>query len=226
MEYNVGDKVRLVEFKGTNYYDEYSNKEATIIKVIYGILDKCYKLDLDEGFYNWYDGDIKELISTKTNQFTKSDLKTGMIVVLRNKTIGMILKDSANGDIISGEHWGSLDCYDEYLKLESEDADYRKYDIMQVYQPKSNMSYILSGKLTVLNNYNYKLLYERDEEYTIYEVSLDSKSNKTYNFISDEELDIGDNVLCDMGNTIPYGKVVNVETVDNIDRVNKCWRDK
>lgn len=71
-------------------------------------------------------------------QFTKRDLKTGMIVETRDGYKAMVLLGTNNGDIISGEVWFPLECYNEDLTSNV----LKTRDIMKVYQPKTNKQYL------------------------------------------------------------------------------------
>lgn len=74
------------------------------------------------------------------------DLKTGMIVKLRNKQTGTVLLGTANGDIIGGTYYGYLGrFYDDFKNKYDEE-----YDIMAIYQPSGNSRYLDYGY--VINN--------------------------------------------------------------------------
>lgn len=98
--------------------------------------------------------------------FTKQDLKTGMIIELRNGKKAMILLGTKNGDIFGGEIYGSLDNFDYNLKNNTPYNDLsKKYveqiDIIKVYQPILNY---LSNGIFGKNTDNYDLIWERREE--------------------------------------------------------------
>lgn len=67
----------------------------------------------------------------------RSELKTGMIIEDSNGQKGMVLLNTANGDIVSGETWCPLDS----LCKDLTQINYDGHTINAVYQPDSNMSY-------------------------------------------------------------------------------------
>ena len=71
-------------------------------------------------------------------QFTKKDLKTGMIIETKDGHKAMVLLGTNNGDIISGEIWSPLECYVDDLTCRVD----RQMDIIKVYQPKTNKQYL------------------------------------------------------------------------------------
>lgn len=75
--------------------------------------------------------------------FTKSDLKTGMVLKLHDGEIVMVLKDTNNGDIVSGQTWMPLSAFrDDLTYRHTCEAD---SDIVQVYQPGTNAEYLGNG---------------------------------------------------------------------------------
>ncbi len=89
----------------------------------------------------------------------KSDLKTGMWVENRNGAIAIVLLNTKDGDIFSGTNvWGPLKDYNDGLSCTC-GSD---FDIIRIYQPKSNYGY-----------YNYekherlRLIWERKEPVTV-----------------------------------------------------------
>ena len=90
----------------------------------------------DENFM----GDSLELAK---QSFTKSDLKTGMGVVLRDGTKGHVVLDTVAGDVIRfinerSNQWGSVDEYDEDMI----DCDMSAMDIVEVYSSKYAYCYL------------------------------------------------------------------------------------
>ena len=86
-----------------------------------------------------------ELVKEKAEKqsFTKSDLKTGMGVVLRDGTKGHVLLDTVAGDVIRfinerSNQWGSVDEYDENMI----DCDMSAMDIVEVYSSKYTYCYL------------------------------------------------------------------------------------
>lgn len=108
-----------------------------------GEFTNLYSYQLDEGLsvYKLTNKTMEIKDMTQPKQFAKVDLKTGMVGVLRNGKKVRILLDTANGDIISGETWAPLDSYNEDLKSKGNSKFDREYDIVKIYQPKTNMDY-------------------------------------------------------------------------------------
>lgn len=77
-----------------------------------------------------------------TKNFTKADLKTGMILEFNTGELAMVLRGTKDGDIVSGPH----SCYplDETPELGSKEAGQYNY-IVKVYQPKTNIRYLYPG---------------------------------------------------------------------------------
>jgi len=80
---------------------------------------------------------------------TTGDLKTGMILETVGGKLAMVLLNTANGDIISGEAWAPLPDKPVFLEEWKNDPYSRDHAIQSVYQPQSNMDYLGgNGKLT------------------------------------------------------------------------------
>ncbi len=75
-----------------------------------------------------------------TKQFTKADLKTGMILVSRNGGKSMVLLNTTHGDISSGETWFPLTSLREDLTKLSPPV--KDYDIVKIYQPNCIGGYL------------------------------------------------------------------------------------
>ena len=86
--------------------------------------------------------------------FSKSDLKTGMIVEQRDGIKATVLLGTANGDIIAGGTWYPIK---QNLKEDLKGVYGHQYDIVKVYQPNSNMSYLNVKHI-------HTLVWERIEE--------------------------------------------------------------
>ena len=133
MKFKVGDKVKVkdswfghdgqvgVVFRTDNYEPyNYNIKFDT----------EGYNKRLDEQFM----GDSLELAK---QSFTKSDLKTGMGVVLRDGSKGHVLLGTEAGDVIrfingGSNQWASVDEYDENMI----DCDMSPMDIIEVYSSR------------------------------------------------------------------------------------------
>lgn len=97
------------------------------------------------------------------------DLKTGMILVTEGNEYVMVLKDTENGDIVSGDTWMPI-----YKDIEM--VDYLK--VKEIYQPLNNKAYLSKNAgfmqrnidKTIQNNRkfqffpDYKLIWERKEK--------------------------------------------------------------
>jgi hypothetical protein len=120
-------------------------------------------------------GNINKAKNKSTKQFTKSDLKTGMWVELRNGEKSLVFLNTKHGDIFSSnDTWGSLGGYSEDLTLKDEEIDDIQYDIVKVYQPTCNRDY-----------YNFdshsKVVWERKEEKPKNKIDKEVITNITYN---------------------------------------------
>ena len=99
------------------------------------------------------------------------DLKTGMILVTEKDEYVMVLKDTANGDIVSGDTWMPI-------YKDTEMVDYLK--VKKIYQPLNNKAYLAKNAGFMERNINtseknaktfsfldildYKLIWERKEK--------------------------------------------------------------
>ena len=83
-----------------------------------------------------------EEIMEKENMFTKSDLKTGMVIKFRNDKTAMVLRGTKGGDIYSGEVWGDFRTINEDLTVSDLLPE---WDIGEVWQPDSNQRYLHHG---------------------------------------------------------------------------------
>lgn len=87
----------------------------------------------------------------------KSDLKTGMWVVCKNEAKGIIMLDTKDGDIISGDTlWCSLESYDEDLRADL----ISDFDIVKILQPKCPQDYF---NFHIDQEDNYKVIWQREE---------------------------------------------------------------
>ncbi len=74
---------------------------------------------------------FKEKIGMTTKQFSKKDLKTGMILVFNNGEYATVLLGTANGDIVTGDSWFPLKDYEDGQLFNAK-------GVRKVLQPKSN----------------------------------------------------------------------------------------
>ena len=136
MKFKVGDKVKVKDswfgFTG----------EVGLIVRIDGPAKYPYRVKFDVVDEEDFAEGSLELVKEKQS-FTKSDLKTGMGVVLRDGTKGHVLLDTVAGDVIriineGSNQWGSVDEYDENMI----DCDMSAMDIVEVYSSKYAYYYL------------------------------------------------------------------------------------
>ena len=109
----------------------------------------CYCFERNGVFY----GDINEfkedsynivsfhnVFNSKNEPPTLDELKTGMVLVSKDGRISMVLRDTINGDIISGEIWKPLE--DVRMYGTREDGSGFDYDIIEVWQPTGNRFFL------------------------------------------------------------------------------------
>ena len=139
MKFKVGDKVKVKDswfgFTG----------EVGLIVRIDGPAKYPYRVKFDvvdeEDEELFAEGSL-ELVKEKQS-FTKSDLKTGMGVVLRDGSKGHVLLGTEAGDVIrfingGSNQWASVDEYDENMI----DCDMSAMDIVEVYSSKYAYCYL------------------------------------------------------------------------------------
>lgn len=95
-------------------------------------------------------------------EFTKSDLKTGMIVRFRNRVNAILIGDGFKNSNQIDRSWGcaTLEDYNEELENENDEEK----DIMEVYYIKStNEEYDLRHMISDLPKEHMKLIWKRKE---------------------------------------------------------------
>lgn len=151
LKFNIGDKVIIVDKTSQHYGDEavidtrifYSDNNRIRYYVTYTKTDLiCCK----QG--PWYDNEL-ELIEEK--QFTKADLKPGMVVEYRNHMRRCLVNDRFMGD--AGGL--SLDDYTDDLK---DKDDVQQFDIIKVYKSSGK------GFNDIFNDNRLILIWERKED--------------------------------------------------------------
>ena len=152
MKFKVGDKVKVKDswfgFTG----------EVGLIVRIDGPAKYPYRVKFDV-----VDEEDEELfaegsLELVTQSFTKSDLKTGMGVVLRDGSKGHVLLDTEAGDVIrfingGSNQWGSVDEYDENMI----DCDMSVMDIVEVYSSTYAYCYLTDRV------FNHDCVFKREE---------------------------------------------------------------
>lgn len=100
----------------------------------------------------------------KGKQMTTSKLTTGMIVVQKNGDTMMVLKGTANGDVLSGQNsWRPL----RDMQFAPGGTYLDKYSIVSVYQPKNNRAFSLHTFATNRDKKDdYDVVWEYQEEPT------------------------------------------------------------
>jgi len=82
---------------------------------------------------------IKQLREKEMKNFKPQDLKTGVILLLKDfqdkKKYAMLLRNTANGDLFSGETWGDANL-DNFPNISS------GTEVLEIWQPRSNMAYL------------------------------------------------------------------------------------
>lgn len=115
-------------------YDAESFKDYTVEKIVLYI-------------YGEIEIDVKPVQKTnetkegkEMKQFTKKDLKTGMVLEFNDGNLGMVLRGTENGDIVSGKTWFSFNHLHDDLAISS-----GIMKVVAIYQPRTNMDYLRDG---------------------------------------------------------------------------------
>ena len=128
MKFKVGDKVKVSDsWRGA------SGKVGTISRTDWGTMYK-YRVEFEDADPESFKEEELELVKEKAEKqsFTKSDLKTGMGVVLRNGRKGHILVDTGCVDIIRFLENGNYSCLNDFS--DNLTSNYREeHDIVEVY---------------------------------------------------------------------------------------------
>ena len=124
MKFKVGDKVKV-----SNSWEGRSG-EVGMITSNDGFHPYSHTVKFDNSEHESFKEEELELVKEKG--FTKSDLKTGMGVVLRNGDKGHVLLGTGDGDVmrfLRKDSWDTLDSVNEDLTWKGLD----KFDIVEVY---------------------------------------------------------------------------------------------
>lgn len=127
MEFNIGDKVRVVRCR-THLNCEYNN---TIGKIIGIVVNRRYPYEL-EGVDEFFREDELELVQEK--QFTKADLKDGDIVIYRNGGKRIVNKTANN--IVHMEDFSNLSFNLCDFREDLTNTKGCEYDIVKIYSAK------------------------------------------------------------------------------------------
>ena len=175
MKYKIGDKVKVRTdlivngvYGSQSFMPEmkpYAGKIYTISETYFG--NNSY--EFEEIDWYWTDEMIEGLVETS---FTKSDLKTGMVVEYRNGSRRIVFRDyqGTGKDLLIGDRWASLNDYPEDL-ADDDDGD-RDYDIVKVYNAKD---FCATLRLLDKKCCDYEVVWERKE---IKEVTLEQIAEK------------------------------------------------
>ena len=133
MKFKVGDKVKV-----SNSWDGNTGNVGKITERNDGY-NYPYCVTFEVGNDESFREEELELVKEKAEKqsFTKSDLKTGMGVVLRDGSKGHVLLGTEAGDVIrfingGSNQWASVDEYDENMI----DCDTSAVDIIEVYSSR------------------------------------------------------------------------------------------
>ena len=151
MKFKVGDNVKVKDSWRGN-----SGKVGTISRTDWGVTYK-YRVEFEDADPESFKEEELESVKEKQS-FTKSDLKTGMGVVLRDGSKGHVLLGTEAGDVIrfingGSNQWASVDEYDENMI----DCDMGAMDIVEVYSSKYAYCY-LTGRV-----FNQDCVLKREE---------------------------------------------------------------
>lgn len=124
MEFNIGDKVRVVRCR-THLNCEYNN---TIGKIIGIVVNRRYPYEL-EGIDEFFREDELEVVQEK--QFTKADLKDGDIVIYRNGGKRIVNKTANN--IVHMEDFSNLSFNLCDFREDLTNTKGCEYDIVKIY---------------------------------------------------------------------------------------------
>ena len=125
MKFKVGDKVKVSDSWRGN-----SGKVGTISRTDWGTMYK-YIVEFEDADPESFKEEELESVKEK-QQFTKSDLKTGMGVVLRNGRKGHVLVDTGCVDVIRFLENGNYSCLNDFSDDLTSDYE-EEHDIVEVY---------------------------------------------------------------------------------------------
>ena len=192
-KFKIGDKVKIKETTEERFIKDVKN--GTIFKIDYEYNNEYLVYSLDDSYGWWVKGENLILIDKENNmEFTKSDLRDGMVVEYRDKDLKLVLGEK----LISLDSHNELSYYNENL-IDTE-CPYDDLDIMKVYNAQK------ANTIKEMLNKDYlTLIWERAEkEYPIltkYQYELLKKLNEDFTWVARSE--IGELHLYS-GNIMPY----------------------
>lgn len=167
MKFKVNDELVIVSKRGTcyNYID---GDKCVVLRVEKDFDDLNYRVRFENGEECWIYENEAELIEP---MFTKSDLKSGMLVVKRN----------GNVELLIGEYFMDKESGHNCLSSINEDltngTGYRKqFDIVEVYDIHSHT--IGSFKSDSFDIERLTSLYKREETKVIKKLTIEDIQNK------------------------------------------------
>lgn len=102
----------------------------------------------------------------------KSELRTGMWVICKNRNRGMVLLNTKDGDIISGDtNWCSLNRYDE--NLNHLNRGYPLFNIVKVIQPSAHYYYYYN----INKDDKYEVIWDKEKEYEPVNIIINATVN-------------------------------------------------
>ena len=139
MKFKVGDKVKVKD----SWFGHDDQVGVVFRADNCGPFNYSVKFDVEGDDEMRYENFKEDSLELAKQSFTKSDLKTGMGVVLRDGSKGHVLLDTVAGDVIRFineriNQWGSFDDYDENMI----DCDISAMDIVEVYSSKYAYCYL------------------------------------------------------------------------------------
>lgn len=146
-------------------------------------------------------------------QFTKEDLKTGDIIVMKDEVNSILIGNRIKTFGQLENNGGIIDIDDYNDKLES--IPYREYDIEKVYRIKDGYNYSLEQIIENLPENNVELIWERKE----------SKREIDWSKVPPFTKVIVKDIFDTTGNTVKYRYFLKVEEVNDnntIFFVTKC----
>jgi hypothetical protein len=160
MKFKVGDKVRVrKDLVVGRMYDDYTfvldmKKFMDEIVTIVSVCDKYYEIDKDNQYWCWTD----EMFEPNIANFTKANLKDGMVVEYSNGERRMVLGEKLVSD---------FGC--AFLEGLTDTLEHIQYDDMTIDKVYKSMSLTLDN---YFKDYNLTLIWERPKEEPVKEMTV------------------------------------------------------